>query len=496
MAITVRGAVLEGVDARAVEVEVDLLRRLPAMVIVGLAQGAVRESSERVRSAVESSGLSFPRKRIVVNLAPAALRKQGTSLDLATALGILAADEQVPLEAVQRVICAGELALGGQLRPVRGALSMAQLARQEQATLLVAHEAALQASMVPGVEVVGVRSLAEAVAWLRGEVDAPQLPASDRAPTPPSLVDMADVRGQVLARDALEVSAAGAHHMLMIGPPGCGKSMLARRLPTILPPMSFDEALEATAVHAAANLVDGCEGLLHERPFRAPHHTVTAAGLVGDRSLRPGELSLAHQGVLFLDEAPEFRRSVIEVLRQPLEEGEIRLRRAAGYVRLPSAVTLVMAANPCPCGLASTDCGCPVTETHRYLRRLSGPLLDRVDLHLRLEPITPSTLLFGEPGEPSAVVRMRVGQARRRQLDRGQRAPNGHLSDQEITRVAQLTDEARRTIAHAADHHRLSARATTRLLRVARTVADLKASDPILTTHVETALQWRALVAA
>lgn len=257
MAITVRGAVLEGVDARAVEVEVDLLRRLPAMVIVGLAQGAVRESSERVRSAVESSGLSFPRKRIVVNLAPAALRKQGTSLDLATALGILAADEQVPLEAVQRVICAGELALGGQLRPVRGALSMAQLARQEQATLLVAHEAALQASMVPGVEVVGVRSLAEAVAWLRGELEAPQLPAADSAPMPPSLVDMADVRGQVLAREALEVSAAGAHHMLMIGPPGCGVLAPRAEQQQLVPATARKgECWQASHGHEAAEPLD------------------------------------------------------------------------------------------------------------------------------------------------------------------------------------------------------------------------------------------------
>jgi magnesium chelatase family protein len=316
-------------------------------------------------------------------------------------------------------------------------------------------------------------------------------------PLPPlHPVDLADVRGQRLACEALEVAAAGAHHLLMVGPPGCGKSMLARRLPTILPPLSFAEALEATAVHAAANLVDGSEGLLRERPFRAPHHSVTAAGLIGDRQLQPGEICLAHQGVLFLDEAPEFRRNVLEQLRQPLEEGEVRLRRAAGFARIPCRTTLVLAANPCPCGSSGRGCACPITDAQRYLRRLSGPLLDRVDLHLRLDAISPQTLLFGEPGEPSEVVRARVVAARRRQLERAQTLPNGHLPDREIHRVAQLTPAGRKTLAHAADAYGLSARATTRLLRVSRTLADLCGSEGTDDDHVHDALRWRAVVGA
>lgn len=490
MAVTVRGAVLDGVEARAVEVEVDLLRRLPAMVIVGMAHGAVRESSERVRSAVESSGLAFPRKRIVVNLAPAALRKQGTSLDLATAIGILAADEQVPAARARDVLCAGELALGGQLRRVRGALSMATLARDLGVPLLLPRDAAVQAAVVPGVEVVGVRDLGEAVAWLRGELEAPPPPAPPRRVAGRPRFDLAEVRGQEGARDALVAAAAGAHHLLMVGPPGCGKSMLARRLPSILPPMRFEEALEATAVHAAAGLLDGSDGLLGERPFRAPHHTVSGAGLVGDRTLRPGELPLAHHGVLFLDEAPEFPRHVLDMLRQPLEEKEVRLTRAAGHVRMPAAVTLVLAANPCPCARPD-DCGCTEVDRSRYLRRLSGALLDRIDLHLTMRPVTPATLLFGTPGEPSDVVRARVVAARERQRHRGQPAPNGQLGDAATTRFVQLDDDARDAVAGCATTRRLSARATTRLLRVARTLADLEDRASVTAADISKAAALR-----
>ena len=497
MAVVARGAALEGVEARSVEVEVDLLKRLPTVVIVGLANSAVKESAERVRSAMESSGFAFPRKRVVINLAPADLRKQGTALDLPTALGILAADGMVPEETLASTVCAGELALGGQLRRVTGALSMALLARRTGSALLLPADSAPQASLVPGVQVVGVHNLAEAVAWMRGEladpVQAPYVPQRQE-----HTVDLAEVRGQTMARSALEVSAAGAHHMLMLGPPGCGKSMLARRLPTILPELTFDEALEATQVHAAADLCD-TGALLSERPFRAPHHTVTAAGMAGDRTLRPGELALAHHGVLFLDEAPEFNRSVLEVLRQPLEEGEVRVSRARGSIRYPAKLTLVMAANPCPCGLRGlpdSACVCTDTAVYRYITKLSGPILDRIDLHLHLQPVTPHQLLFGDPGEPSEVVRQRVVAARQRQADRGQDVPNGQLDDRQIAAVAQLATPARRLVADLADHHGLSARAATRLVRVARTVADLRGDKRINATCVESAQAWRATVTA
>ena len=494
MAVVARGVALEGVDARPVEVEVDLLRRLPSVVIVGMANSAVKESAERIRSAMESSGYSFPRKRVVINLAPADLRKQGTALDLPTALGILAADGHLPVERLSSVICAGELALGGQLRRVTGALSMALLARREGADLLLPASSAHQAALVPGVRVVPVDTLAQAVEWLRGELTDPPLPRY-RPTSPRHPVDLAEVRGQPVARKALEVAAAGAHHLLMLGPPGCGKSMLARRLPTILPQMSFDEALEATQVHAAADLGQS-EGLLTERPFRAPHHTVTAAAMAGDRTLRPGELSLAHHGVLFLDEAPEFGRGVLEVLRQPLEEGEVRVSRAAGTVRFPAQLTLVMAANPCPCGLrglADTPCNCTDAMVHRYLGKLSGPILDRIDLHLHLQPVTPRQLLFGPPGESSTCVRDRVLEARARQHARGQSVPNGQLPDAELSRIAALTDGARDLVASMADHHGLSARAATRLIRVARTVADLSGSEAVDEVAVNEAQVWRAV---
>jgi len=497
MAVVARGTALEGVQARNVEVEVDLLKRLPTVVIVGLPNSAVRESAERVRSAMESSGFSFPRKRVVINLAPADLRKQGTALDLPTALGILGADGALPTEALRSTLCAGELALGGQLRPVTGALSMALLARQEGAELLLPRASAHQAALVPGVKVIGVDTLAEAVAWMRGELEAPP-PPDVPMQVQAHGVDLAEVRGQLLAREALEVAAAGAHHMLMLGPPGCGKSMLARRLPTILPEMTFDEALEATQVHAAARLRDG-RGLLTERPFRAPHHTVTTAAMAGDRTLRPGELSLAHHGVLFLDEAPEFPRSVLEVLRQPLEEGEVRVSRAAGAVRYPARLTLVMAANPCPCGmrgLPDSACMCTDTAIHRYISRLSGPILDRIDLHLHLQPVTPEELLFGDPGEPSAQVRRRVLAARQRQQDRGQPVPNGQLTDQQVAQVARLTPKGRDAVATIARSHSLSARAATRLIRVARTVADLRGETAVSDDAVMAAQTWRALATA
>lgn len=486
VATKLAAGVVVGIDAVPVEIEVDLLRRLPAVTFVGLAASAVKESAERVRSAIEAIGVEFPRRRVVVNLAPADLRKEGTGLDLGIALGVLAADEQVPAEALARVLPVGELALSGELRPVRGVLALALLARRQGLTLVVPAACAATAALVPGVEVVGARDLGEVVAWLRGDLPLGSEPPNT-AVAPRSGVDLADVRGQDVARRALEITAAGAHHLLMIGPPGCGKSMLARRLPTILPPMDFSEALEVSRVHDAAGLL-GPEALLAERPFRAPHHSVTVAGLVGDQTLRPGEVSLAHQGVLFLDEAPEFGRAAVEVLRQPLEEGTLVLSRARGTIVLPASVTLVMAANPCKCG---QQCRCNPGDRARYLGRISGPILDRVDLCVELEAVPSKVLVHAGAGESSARVRERVLAARALQARRGQRVPNGRLPPQSLDAYAPLGPEAREVLLAGAEAHGLSGRGLTRVTKVARTVADLDGAERISEHHVAEAFLYR-----
>ena len=493
MAVTVLSGALQGVDAIPIEVEVDLLRRLPSVAIVGLAASAVKESAERIRSALQSADEPFPRKRVVVNLAPADVRKDGTALDLPMALGILAAAGRVPGDALASVVAVGELSLGGVLRPIRGALSLALLARRLGRTLVLPRASADAAALVPSATVVGADTLAEVVGWLRGEHELAPVGSTETGPIPYA-VDLAEVRGQPIARLALEISAAGAHHLLMVGPPGCGKSMLAQRLPTILPDPSFEEALEITRIHSAAGLLPEPR-LVRQRPFRAPHHSVTVAALVGDRRLRPGEVSLAHNGVLFLDEAPEYTRSAIEVLRQPLEDGRIRLARAQGAVEYPAAITLVMAANPCPCGLRGVDaCRCTDHDVHRYLRRLSGPILDRVDLHVVLQPVRSAALFTSPAGEPSSTVRGRVTAARRRQHERGQRAPNGQLDPAEAHRLVQLAPAAREVLVRAADRYALTGRGATRLMKVARTLADLDGCDDVEEKHVTTAVAFRPAV--
>jgi magnesium chelatase family protein len=491
VAVRVCSGALVGVDAVSVVVEVDLLVRLPAVCIVGLAASAVKESAERMRSALQGLGETFPAKRVVVNLAPADVKKEGTALDLPIALGVLAADGKLPVESLGGILAVGELALGGELRPVRGSLSLAILARSAGLTLVVPKVNAAAAALVPGARVVGANDLGEVVAWLRGDGLLGVEPANTSV-APPSGIDLADVKGHAVAKQALEIAAAGAHHVVLIGPPGCGKSMLARRLPTLLPPMSFAEALETTRVHSAAGLLDRYATLLSERPFRAPHHSVSVAGLVGDASLRPGEVSLAHHGVLFLDEAPEFSRGAIEVLRTPLEDGFVRLSRARGSVVYPAAITVVLACNPCPCGYRGAHaCRCHDGDVVRYLKRLSGPILDRMDLHVEMSALTSRELLESPSGESSASIRERVVAARTRQTDRGQEVPNGQLDAAGIQRWAPLDVDTRDLLSYAGEEHRLSSRATTRAIKVARTIADLEGAEQIHPRHAALALAYR-----
>lgn len=491
MAVRALSGAIQGVDAVPIDVEVDLLRRLPSISVVGLPASAVKESAERVRSAVVSAGFEFPRMRIVVNLAPADVRKEGTALDLPIALAVLAAAGTLPESALDQVLCAGELSLGGELRPIRGALSLGLLARRVGRVLVLPPDSAAEAAVVPGVEVRVARDLYAVVSHLRGESALPRAEPIE-AVARRYEVDLSDVRGQSVARRALEIAAAGAHHLLVMGPPGCGKSMLARRLPTILPPMQFEEALQTARVHSAAGL-DTQTALVCDRPFRAPHHSVTVAGLIGDRTLRPGEVSLAHHGVLFLDEAAEFRRSVLEVLREPLEDGTVRITRAEGSVEYPAELTMVMAANPCPCGRRGSPvpCICTDHEVMRYRRKLSGPILDRIDLHVELAPVGTEALLSEELGESSAAVRERVTRARQVQAERGQQRPNGRLGPAELDRFAPMSPSARELLAEGMRTHHLTGRSASRIRKVARTLADLDGSAVIEPDHVAEALSFR-----